>query len=46
VKPHRGGSVAEVARVRLPTLTIEIKELAERFGLELVRIVVDECLTQ
>jgi len=44
LKPHRGGSVVEVGRLRLPTFTVEIKELAEWFGLELSRLVVDECL--
>ncbi|MDO8700600.1 MAG: hypothetical protein Q7J56_03005 [Deltaproteobacteria bacterium] len=42
LKPHRGGSVVEVGRLRLPAFTVEIKELAEWFGLELARIVVDE----
>jgi len=42
LKTHRGGSVIEVARLRLPKFTVEIKELAEWFGLELARIVVDE----
>ena len=42
LKPHRGGSVVELARWRLPTFTVELKELAEWFGLELARIVVDE----
>ena len=42
LKPHRGGFVVEVARLRLPAFTVEIKELAEWFGLELARIVVDE----
>jgi hypothetical protein len=44
LKPHRGGSVVEMARLRLPTFTVEMKELAEWFGLELSRLVVDECL--
>ena len=44
LKPHRGGSVVEVARLRLPKFTVEIKELAEWFGLELARMAVDECL--
>ena len=44
MKPHRGGSVVDVARLRLPKFTVEIKELAEWFGLELARIAVDECL--
>ncbi|MDP2607177.1 MAG: hypothetical protein Q8S00_31970 [Deltaproteobacteria bacterium] len=42
LKPHRGGSVVEVARLRLPAFTVEIKELEEWFGLELAWIVVDE----
>ncbi len=42
LKPHRGGSVVEVARLPLPAFTVEIKELAEWLGLELARIVVDE----
>jgi len=33
-----------VGRLRLPTFTVEIKELAEWLGLELCRIAVDECL--
>ena len=44
LKPQRGGSVVEVGRFRLPAFTVEIKELAEWFGLELCRIAVDECL--
>jgi len=38
LKPHRGGSIVEVGRLRLPTFTVEMKELAEWFGLELCRI--------
>lgn len=38
LKPHRGGSVVEVERFRLPRFTVEMKELAEWFGLELRRI--------
>ena len=44
LKTHRGGSVIEVARLRLPKFTVEIKELAEWFGVELSRLAVDECL--
>lgn len=44
LKPQRGGSIVEVARLRLPKFTVEIKELAEWFGMELCRIAVDECL--
>jgi len=39
----RLSSIVEVARFELRHFTVEIKELAESFGLELVRIVVDEC---
>ena len=44
LKPHRGGSIVEVARLRFPKFTVEMKELAEWIGLELCRIAVDECL--
>jgi hypothetical protein len=40
----RGSSVLEVARLHLTDYTIEIKELSEWFGLELARIIVDQCL--
>jgi len=35
-----------VTRFQLQRFTVDIKELAEWFGLELARIVVDECLTE
>jgi hypothetical protein len=35
-----------VTRFQLQRFTVDIKELAEWFGLELARIVVDECLSQ
>ena len=35
----------ELARFRLQNFTVSMKELAERFGLELARIAVDEYLT-
>ena len=38
LKPDRGGSIVEVARLRLPTFTVEMKVLAEWVGLELCRI--------
>ena len=41
--PGRGSSIVEVTRFQLERF---IKELAEWFGLELARIVVDECLAQ
>jgi hypothetical protein len=44
LKPCCGGSIMEVARLRLPTFTVEIQELAEWFGMGLARIAVDECL--
>ena len=44
-----GGSVlitrsSEITRFQLQRFTVSIKELAEWFGLEVARIVVDECL--
>ena len=44
LKPHHGGSVVEVARLQFPKFTVEMKDLAEWFGLELARIAVNECL--
>jgi hypothetical protein len=41
--PGRLSSIIEVARFEL-RFTVSMKELAEWFGLELSRIVVDECL--
>jgi hypothetical protein len=40
----RSGSVVEITRFQLHQFTVSMKELAERFGLEIARIVVDECL--
>jgi hypothetical protein len=34
----------EIGRFQLQRFTVTIKELAEWFGLEVARIVVDECL--
>jgi hypothetical protein len=42
--PGRSGSVVEITRFQLHQFTVSIKELAEWFGLEVARIVVDECL--
>jgi hypothetical protein len=42
--PGRSSSVVEITRFRLQRFTVSIKELAEWFGLEIARIVVDECL--
>jgi hypothetical protein len=36
----------EITRFQLHPFTASIKELAEWFGLEIARIVVDECLAQ
>jgi hypothetical protein len=40
----RPSSIVEVGRFQLQRFTVNIKELAEWFGLEIARIVVDECL--
>ena len=40
----RGSSIVEVTRFQLGRFAVNIKELAEWFGLEVARIVVDECL--
>src|SRR5215475_9806206 len=37
-------SIVEVTRFQLQRFTVSIKEVAEWFGLELTRVVVDECL--
>jgi hypothetical protein len=39
-------SIVEITRFQLQPFTVSIKELAEWFGLEVARIVVDECLVQ
>jgi len=36
----------EITRFQLQQFTVSMKELAEWFGLELSRIVVDECMMQ
>jgi len=41
----RSSSVVEITRFQLQRFSVSIKELAEWFGLEVARIVVDECLT-
>ena len=38
------GSIVGITRFQLHQFTVSIKELAEWFGMELARIVVDECL--
>ena len=40
--PGRGSSIVEVTRFQLQRFTVGMKELAEWFGLEVARIVVDE----
>jgi hypothetical protein len=40
----RSSSIVEITRFQFQRFTVSIKELAEWFGLEIARIVVDECL--
>jgi hypothetical protein len=42
----RSSSVMEITRFQLQRFTVSMKELAEWFGLEVARIVVDKCLAQ
>jgi hypothetical protein len=42
--PGQSSSIVEVTRFQLQQFTVSMKELAEWFGLEVARIVVDECL--
>jgi|GEM_PF-1136063 len=42
--PGRSSSIVEIGRFRFQRFTVSMKELAEWFGLEVARIVVDECL--
>jgi hypothetical protein len=44
--PGRSSSIVEITRFQLQQFTVSIKGLAESFGLEVARIVVDECLHQ
>jgi hypothetical protein len=39
-------SLVGITRFQLQQFTVSIKELAEWFGLEIARLVVDECLPQ
>jgi hypothetical protein len=41
---RRSSSIVEIGRFQLQRFTVSIKEVAEWFGLEVARIVVDECL--
>jgi hypothetical protein len=43
LRPGRGGSIIEVARFELPKFTLELKGVAEWFGFELSKLIVDEC---
>jgi hypothetical protein len=43
--PGRSSSIVEITRFLLQQFTVSIEELAEWFGLEVARLVVDECLT-
>jgi hypothetical protein len=40
----RSSSIVGLTRFQLHQITVGIKELAEWFGLEVARLVVDECL--
>jgi hypothetical protein len=42
--PGRSSSIVEITRFQLHRFTVSINELAEWFGLEIARLVVDECL--
>jgi hypothetical protein len=42
--PGRGSSIVGVTWFQIQRFTVSIKELAELFGLEIARLVVDECL--
>ncbi len=44
--PGRSSSIVEITRFQLQRFTVSMKELAEWFGLEVARLVVDECLVQ
>jgi hypothetical protein len=42
--PGRSTSIIQVTRFQVQRFTVSIRELAEWLGLEIARIVVDECL--
>jgi Type III secretion system regulator (LcrR) len=46
LEPGHSSSIVEITRFQLQQFTASIKELAEWYGLEVARIVVDECLAQ
>jgi hypothetical protein len=41
--PGRSSSIVEVTRFQIQRFTVSIKELADWFGLEIARLVVDQC---
>jgi hypothetical protein len=43
---RRSGSIVGITRFQVQRFSVSVKELAEWFGLEVARIVVDECLAQ
>ena len=42
--PGCSGSIVEITRFQVERFTVSIKELAEWFGLEVARLVLDECM--
>ena len=44
LKPGRLGSIVEVERFQFSKFTVDDKDVAEWFGTEICRIVVDKCL--
>jgi hypothetical protein len=45
-KYGRGSSIVEVERFEIPNFKMKEQDLAAFFGLELAKMVVDECLTE
>jgi hypothetical protein len=46
LRQGRASSIVEVGRFRLQHFKVSMKKLAEWFGLEIARIIVDECMGQ
>jgi hypothetical protein len=46
LKSGQSTSIIEVVRWNLPSFTMSMKDLAEWFGFELSKLVVDECLSR
>jgi hypothetical protein len=42
--PTRSSSIVQITHFQFQRFTVSINELAEWFGLEVARLVVDECL--